>query len=68
MTDEPIKRSGLRFLWQVPDGADWRWHPHIEGAIIVAHPSRPPWIIMPDGTERELMAVVPTPPADSKPE
>jgi hypothetical protein len=59
MSEEPIKRPGMRFLWQVPNGADWRWCP-----IIVAHPARPPYIVMPDGTEQELLKVVPPNPEE----
>lgn len=50
-----MKQRDLQFVGTIPAGADWRWHPDLPGAVIIAHPDRPVYIIMPDGAEAPLL-------------
>lgn len=53
-----VHRPKMRFLHQVPNGADWRFL--LDGSIVVAVPGKPPYVVRPDGSVAPLVAAVAT--------
>ena len=48
------KRRGMKYLASVPNAARITPHPTIAGALIVAAPDRPPYLLLADGTTQTV--------------